>query len=82
MPRLINEEFFPVLVPAATPAPVVASLSAAFQTAVRQSASRLTETAGVTPRPGYETAAQIMGLVRENVDYMTGVLRAAGVQPE
>jgi tripartite-type tricarboxylate transporter receptor subunit TctC len=82
IPRVINEEFFPILVPAATPAPIVAALGTAFQAAIRQSAARLTELAGVAPRPGFETSAQVMAQVRAGVESYTQILRAAGVQAE
>jgi len=82
VPRLIHEEFFPVLAPAATPAPVVAALGAAFQEAIRQSAPRLLEVAGVAPRAGFETPAQVMGLVRETVAQLTDLVKTAGIQPD
>ncbi|MCA3359881.1 MAG: tripartite tricarboxylate transporter substrate binding protein [Roseomonas sp.] len=82
IPGFIFEEFFPMLAPAGTPAPIVAALGAAFQTAIQQSAPRLNELAGVVPRAGYETPDQVMNLVREGVKTYTDVLRAAGVKPE
>ena len=82
LPGVILEEFFPILAPQSTPAPVVAALGAAFRTAIQQSAGRLTELAGVAPRPGFETPEQVMRLVREGVQQYTSVLRAAGVQAE
>ncbi len=82
MPGVIFEEFFPILAPAGTPAPVVAALGTAFRGAIQQSAGRLNELAGVSPRAGYETPEQVMALVREGVDRYTAILRAAGVQPE
>ncbi|WP_144183400.1 Bug family tripartite tricarboxylate transporter substrate binding protein [Elioraea rosea] len=82
IPKVIFEEFFPILAPAGTPAPVVASLGAAFRTAIEQSAARLNELAGVTPRAGYETSDQVMALVRQGVEQYSGILRAAGVNPE
>jgi len=82
IPGFIFEEFFPMLAPAGTPAPIVAALGAAFQTAIQQSAPRLNELAGVVPRVGYETPDQVMNLVREGVKTYTDVLRAAGVKPE
>ena len=82
IPGFIFEEFFPMLAPAGTPAPIVAALGTAFQAAIQQSAPRLNELAGVVPRAGYETPDQVMTLVREGVKTYTDVLRAAGVRPE
>jgi len=82
LPGVIHEEFFPILAPAGTPAPVVAALGAAFRGAIQQNAARLNELAGVTPRAGYETSEQVIALVREGVASYTAILRAAGVQPE
>ncbi|MCB4821970.1 Bug family tripartite tricarboxylate transporter substrate binding protein [Roseicella aerolata] len=82
LPALIHEEFFPILAPAGTPAPVLAALGAAFREAIGQSAPKLVEMAGVSPRAGFETPEQVMALVREGVDRYTAILRAAGVQPE
>jgi tripartite-type tricarboxylate transporter receptor subunit TctC len=79
IPQVIFEEFFPILAPAATPAPAVAALGAAFRTAIEQNAGRLTELAGVTPRPGYETSEQVMAVVREGVERYSKILRDAGV---
>jgi len=79
IPQVIFEEFFPILAPAATPAPAVTALGAAFQGAIRANAARLTELAGVTPRPGYETSEQVMTLVREGVERYSKILRDAGV---
>ncbi len=82
IPRVIFEEFFPMLAPAGTPAPILAALGAAFQGAIRQNAARLTEMAGVSPRAGYETSEQVMALVGQGVQQYTQILRAAGVQAE
>jgi tripartite-type tricarboxylate transporter receptor subunit TctC len=82
IPRVIFEEFFPILAPAATPANIVAALGTAFRGAIQQNAARLTELAGVSPRAGFETSDQVMKLVAEGVDQYTAILRAAGVQPE
>jgi len=82
LPKLIHEEFFPILAPAGTPAPVVASLGAAFRNAIQQNAPKLNEMAGVAPRAGFETSEQVMKFVREGVESYTAILRAAGVQPE
>ena len=79
---VIHEEFFPILAPAATPAPVLASLGTAFRAAIQQNAARLNELAGVTPRAGFETSQQVMQLVAEQVESYTRILRAAGVRPE
>ncbi len=82
IPNVIFEEFFPMLAPAGTPAPIAAALGAAFQGAIKQNAAKLTEMAGVTPRDGYESSQQVMALVAEGVERYTAILRAAGVQPE
>jgi tripartite-type tricarboxylate transporter receptor subunit TctC len=81
LPGVIVEEFFPILAPAGTPAPAVAALGAAFRAAIQQSASKLTEMAGVAPRPGFETSEQVMKLVSDGVQQYTTILRAAGVEP-
>lgn len=82
IPNIIFEEFFPILAPAGTPAPVVAALGAAFRTAIQQNTARLNDMAGVSPRAGYETSEQVMRLVADGVQQYTSILRAAGVQPE
>lgn len=82
LPGVVVEEFFPILAPAGTPAPVVAALGAAFRGAIQQSAPKLNEMAGVTPRAGFETSEQVMKLVRDSVEQYSSILRAAGVQPE
>lgn len=82
LPGVIFEEFFPILAPAGTPAPVVAALGTAFRSAIQRSAARINELAGVTPRAGYDTSEQVMTLVREGVQRYTSILRAAGVQAE
>jgi tripartite-type tricarboxylate transporter receptor subunit TctC len=79
---VIFEEFFPIVAPAATPAPVLAALGAAFRGAITQSAARLAELAGVVPRAGIETPEQVMAVVRQGVESYSAILRAAGVQPE
>lgn len=76
---LIHEEFFPIVAPVATPPEIVAVLASAFQRAIAQNAARLTEMAGVTPRPGFETPDQVKNLVREGVERYTAILREAGV---
>jgi tripartite-type tricarboxylate transporter receptor subunit TctC len=82
LPGVILEEYFPVVAPAGTPAPILASLGAAFRQAIQQSAPKLQEMAGVAPRPGFDTPEQVMTLVRNSVEEQTRILRAAGVQPE
>ena len=82
IPGVIHEEFFPILAPRGTPPEVVSALGAAFRTAIQQNVARLNEMAGVAPRPGFETSAQVMAVVREGVQQYTAILRAAGVQPE
>ena len=82
LPGVIHEEFFPILAPAGTPPAAVAALGAAFRTAIQQNAAKLTEMAGVSPRAGYETSDQVMGLVGDGVRQYTAILRAAGVEPQ
>jgi tripartite-type tricarboxylate transporter receptor subunit TctC len=82
IPGVVFEEFFPMVAPRGTPPEVVAALGAAFRQAIQQSAARLNDLAGVAARPGFETNAQVMALVRETMDSHTRILRAAGVQPE
>ena len=82
LPGVVFEEYFPILAPAATPASVVAALGAVFQAAIQANAARLNEMAGVSPRPGFETSAQVMNLVRDSVERTTAILRAAGIRPE
>lgn len=79
LPRLIHEEFFPIMAPAGTPPEIVAVLGAAFQRAIAQNADRLTQMAGVTPRAGFETSDQVKALVRDGVERYSAILRAAGV---
>jgi tripartite-type tricarboxylate transporter receptor subunit TctC len=79
IPRVIVEEFFPILAPTGTPAPVVAALGDAFRTAIRQSAGRLNELAGVSPREGYDTSEKVMKLVSDGVEQYSAILRAANV---
>jgi tripartite-type tricarboxylate transporter receptor subunit TctC len=79
---VILEEYFPILAPAGTPAPILAALSATFRGAIQQNAAKLSEMAGVSPRAGFETSVQVMNLVRDSVERYTTILRAAGVQPE
>jgi len=82
LPKLIHEEFFPILAPAETPAPVLAGLGAAFRAAIQRSTVKLIELAGVSPRAGYESPDQVIALVRDGVESYSAILRAAGVQPE
>jgi tripartite-type tricarboxylate transporter receptor subunit TctC len=82
LPGVVHEEFFPIVAPKGTPPEIVAGLGAAFRQAIQQSAARLNELTGVAPRPGFETNAQVMTLVREGIENYTRILRAAGVQPE
>jgi tripartite-type tricarboxylate transporter receptor subunit TctC len=82
IPGVVHEEFFPIVAPRGTPPEAVAALGAAFRQAIQQSAPRLNEMTGVAPRPGFETNAQVMALVRDGIDSYTRILRAAGVQPE
>jgi tripartite-type tricarboxylate transporter receptor subunit TctC len=82
LPGVIVEEFFPILAPAGTPAPVLETLGSAFRGAIQQSAARLTELAGVAPRPGFDRPEKVMKLVADGVQQYTAILRAAGVQAE
>jgi tripartite-type tricarboxylate transporter receptor subunit TctC len=82
LPGVVFEEFFPMVAPRGTPPEVLAALGAAFRQAIQQSAPRLNDLAGVAARPGFETSAQVMALVRETMDSHARILRAAGVQPE
>lgn len=79
LPNMINEENFPILAPKGTPPEIVAALGAAFRAGIQQIAPRLIEMTGVAPRPGFDTPAQVMALVRESVAMNTRVLRTAGV---
>lgn len=81
MPGVIHEEFFPILAPKRTPPAALAALSEAFRQAIHRSAERVNDMTGVTARPGYETSAQVMALVRSGIENHTRLLRAAGVQP-
>jgi tripartite-type tricarboxylate transporter receptor subunit TctC len=78
---VILEEFFPILAPAGTPAAAVEALGAAFRGAIQQSASKLSEMAGVVPRAGFDTSEEVMKVVRDGVEQYTSILRGAGVQP-
>ena len=82
IPGVVHEEFFPIMAPRGTPPEALAALGAAFRQAIQQSAARLNESAGVAPRAGFETNAQLMSLMRDSVETNTRILRAAGVQPE
>ncbi len=79
---VVLEEYFPIVAPAQTPPAIVAALGEAFRAAIHQTAPRLGELAGVSPRAGYDTPAQVMGLLRASITQQTAILRAAGVQPE
>jgi tripartite-type tricarboxylate transporter receptor subunit TctC len=82
MPGVIHEEFFPIVAPKRTPPAALAALGDAFRQAIQQTAARVNEMTGVTPRAGFETSAQVMALVRDGIEINTRLLRAAGVQPE
>lgn len=82
MPGVIHEEFFPIVAPKRTPPAALAALGDAFRKAIQQTAARVNEMTGVAPRPGFETSAQVMALVRDGIEINTRLLRAAGVQPE
>lgn len=82
LPGVVLEEYFPILASAQTPAPIVAALGEAFRAAIQQTAPRLGDLAGVSPRAGFETSDQVMALLRASIEQQTAILRAAGVQPE
>jgi len=82
IPGVVHEEFFPITTPKGTPPEIVAALGAAFRHGIQQSAARLNELAGVTPREGFDTSAKVMAVVRDGVENYTRILRAAGVQAE
>lgn len=81
LPEFIAEIWFPILAPARTPPAVLATLSAAFQTAIEQNKRRLTELA-VQVRPNFTTSDQVMNYIRAQTERSVALLRAAGVQPE
>lgn len=82
LPGVILEEYFPIVAPAQTPPATLAALGEAFRAAIQQTAPRLGELAGVSPRAGFETSEQVMALIRDSITQQTAILRAAGVQPE
>lgn len=73
--------WFGAFVPARTPAPVVASLNAAFNTSMERMAPRLSEI-GVERQPAYATPAAFDQFVRADLPRVAEVLRRAGVRPE
>lgn len=81
LPGFRFENWRAAFAPAATPPAAVAALSAAMQAGLRQIEPRLRELAE-QPRPGFDTSPAVMEFVRREMEYYTGVLRAAGVRPE
>lgn len=79
LPDLIHEENFPIMAPKGTPPEIVATLGAAFRTAIERIAPRMIEMAGVAPRAGYDTPAKVMERVKADIETNSRVLRAAGV---
>jgi hypothetical protein len=67
----------------ASPPAARAALGDAFRRAIQQTAAPVNEMPGVAPRPGFETSAQVMALVREGIATNTRLLasrgRAAGI---
>ncbi|MBR0669985.1 Bug family tripartite tricarboxylate transporter substrate binding protein [Neoroseomonas soli] len=81
LPAFDNAAWFAAFVPVRTPAPAVAALNAAFNTAMERLRPRLGEL-GVEVQPQYATPEALMAFVRADMARSAAVLRAAGVQPE
>jgi hypothetical protein len=83
MPGVIHEEVFPIVAPKRSPPAARAALGDAFRRGIQQTAAPVNEMPGVAPRPGFETSAQVMALVREGIATNTRLLasrgRAAGI---
>lgn len=73
--------WFGAFVPARTPAPAIAALNAAFNTAMERLQGRLGEI-GVERQPQLATPAAFDAFVRADLPKVAEVLRRAGVQPE
>lgn len=73
--------WFGAFVPVRTPAPAVAALNAAFNTAMERVQGRLGEI-GVERQPQLATPAAFDAFVRADLQKVAEVLRRAGVQPE
>jgi tripartite-type tricarboxylate transporter receptor subunit TctC len=81
LPGFVFENWRVCAAPAATPAPVLAALSAAFQAGLAQNRERLAAL-GEELRPGFDTPEAVRAFLRGQVDQSVAVLRAAGVRPE
>ncbi|MBR0682388.1 tripartite tricarboxylate transporter substrate binding protein [Roseomonas eburnea] len=81
LPAWTAAAWFAAFAPVRTPAPAIAALNAAFNTAMERLAPRLGEL-GVERQPQYATPEALMAFVREDMVRSAAVLRAAGVQPE
>jgi tripartite-type tricarboxylate transporter receptor subunit TctC len=81
LPAWDASAWFAAFVPAHTPAPAIAALNAAFNTAMERAEPRLTEL-GVERQPQLATPAAVDAYVRADLARVREVLRVAGVQPE
>jgi tripartite-type tricarboxylate transporter receptor subunit TctC len=81
LPAWNAEAWFGVFAPARTPAPALAALNAAFNTAMERLAPRLSDL-GVERQAQYASAAAFDTFVRADLPRVAEVLRRAGVQPE
>lgn len=81
LPGFVFQNWRVAAAPAATPAPILAALSAAFQAGLAQNRDRLAQM-GEELRPGFSTPEQVRAFLRREVDQSVAVLRAAGVRPE
>ncbi len=79
--NFVFENWRVAVAPAATPAPILAALSAAFQAGLAQNRERLAAL-GEELRPGFDTPEAVRAFLRTQVDQSVAVLRAAGVRPE
>lgn len=80
LPGFVFQNWRVCVAPAATPAPILAALSAAFQAGLQQNRERLAAL-GEELRPGFDTPEAVRAFLRREVDQSVSVLRAAGVQP-
>jgi tripartite-type tricarboxylate transporter receptor subunit TctC len=81
LPAWDASAWFAAFAPVRTPAPAIAALNAAFNTAMERSATRLTEL-GVERQPQLATPAALDAYVRADLARVREVLRVAGVKPE
>jgi tripartite-type tricarboxylate transporter receptor subunit TctC len=81
LPAWDASAWFAAFVPARTPAPAIAALNAAFNTAMERIEPRLTEL-GIERQPQFATPAALDAYVRADLARVREVLRVAGVQPE